>query len=150
MSKCVFCHFKIGSGKIKLPNLYQVGDFVLLKKPPDTVHQRFHKLLPKYYPEPYRIVRRTETNAFLIPFTKEYFKTRLKHEGKIHKKLMCHGKGDETQTSYQSIGLMDLSIDEKNHFSIFLMFARIYTRYYTGRNFGTCSSGYYSRFYSGL
>ena len=102
-----------GSSPPQLPNLYQVGDFVLLKKPPDAVHQRFYKLLPKYYPEPYRIVRRTETNAFLIPYTKEYFKSRLKREGKVHKNLCVMAKVTRLKPVQNPLVLMDLTIDEK-------------------------------------
>ena len=65
---------------------FKAGTFVLLRK--KAVQSRHMiKANPVYYSQPFRILRRTETNAVIVPFGLGYLKKRFKYEGDIPKNL---------------------------------------------------------------
>ena len=65
---------------------FQPGSFVLLRK--KAVQPRhMMKSNTVYHSTPFRILRRTTTNAILVPFGLGYLKQRFKHEGQVPKNL---------------------------------------------------------------
>ena len=64
---------------------FKRGDFVLLKKINISTPRHLHKAQPLFHTTIYRIIRRTRTNAYLIPFNKKFMQNRLKFESKIPK-----------------------------------------------------------------
>ena len=72
---------------IQQPETFYKGQFVLLKKKSIGPSRIGHKLRPIYHQQPFRIVRRTVTNALLVPYGKKSFKERFFREGEIPKKL---------------------------------------------------------------
>ena len=76
---------------IKSPNnpsydKFQPGSFVLLKKK-GTQPRHMIKSNTLYHSTPFRILRRTTTNAVIVPFGLGYLKQRFKHEGQVPKNL---------------------------------------------------------------
>ena len=67
---------------------FKRGDFVLLKKITISKARNLHKARPIYHKTVYRIVRRTKTNAYLIPYTKKFMQNRLKFESKIPRNMV--------------------------------------------------------------
>ena len=67
------------------PTKFRVGQFVLLRKLKQSGPRHGIKLRPKYFSEPFRIIRIFRTNALLVPYNKILFKKRVKGEGSIFK-----------------------------------------------------------------
>ena len=66
---------------------FKKGDFVLLKKMSVGTPRNMHKFQPLYHKQIYRIIKRTRTNALLVPYTKKFIQNRLKQEGQVPKNM---------------------------------------------------------------
>ena len=65
---------------------FKAGTFVLLRKK-GVQPRHMIKANPVYHTQPFRILRRTQTNAIIVPFGLGYLKKRFKYEGDTPKNL---------------------------------------------------------------
>ena len=97
----------------QLPNKYQVGDFVLLRKIKIQGPRHGIKLKRIFHEEPYRIIRRYKTNVMLVPYTKRFMKQRLKGEGKVTKNMAVLAKISRLKPIQNPLRMLNLTISEK-------------------------------------
>ena len=97
----------------QLPHNYKVGDFVLLKQLKIQGPRPGMKLKPLYYPDPYRIIRRYETNVMLVPYTKRLMTNRIKGEGRITKNMCTLARISRLRPITNPLRMMDLKVSEK-------------------------------------
>ena len=99
--------------KDQLPR-FSAGDFVLLKKLKENASRNLAKARPLYHRQVFRIIKRTQCNAFLVPFTKRFMQERLKNEGKITKNM----KALKFKTSQEYLASFRLNLVPKYAFTI--------------------------------
>ena len=91
---------------------YSPGDFVLLRKL--SVGPRpMAKARPLYHSQPFRIVKRTQTNAILVPFGLKFIKKRYKFEGDIPKNLCTLQRISHLKPLTNPFKLLKLSLSQK-------------------------------------
>ena len=91
---------------------YSKGDFVLLKKL--SVGPRpMAKARPVYHSQPFRIIKRTQTNAVLVPFGLKFLKKRYKYEGDIPKNYCTLQKISHLKPLKNPFKLLKLKCSEK-------------------------------------
>ena len=75
------------NNEIQQTTTFFKGQFVLVRKNKfSNTHVR-HKIKPSYDSTIYRIVRRSRTNAVIVPYNKKFIESRFKTEGDIPKKI---------------------------------------------------------------
>ena len=92
---------------------FKRGDFVLLKKINISTPRHLHKAQPLFHTTIYRIIRRTRTNAYLIPFNKKFMQNRLKFESKIPKNMVTLQRLSNLKKVKNILPLLNLSISQK-------------------------------------
>ena len=97
----------------QLPHKYNVGDFVLLRKIKISGPRHGIKLKKVYHDEPFRIVRRYKTNVMLVPYSRRYFKNRIKNEGKITKNMAVIARISRLKPILNPLHMLNLTISEK-------------------------------------
>ena len=97
----------------QLSQLYKKGDFVLLRKLAIGGPRNLHKVKPVYHSQPYRILKRTKTNAIIFPFTKRFLQNRFKGEGKIPKNYCSLQKISNLKPIRNVYKLLNLSITQR-------------------------------------
>ena len=91
---------------------FQPGTFVLLRK--KAVQPRHMiKANPVYHSTPFRILRRTPTNAIIVPFGLGYMKKRFKHEGDVPKNLCTLQRLSNLKPIKNPFKLLRLSFSQK-------------------------------------
>ena len=91
---------------------FQPGTFVLLRKlGVEPGHMK--KGRPVYHKEPFRILKRTETNAIIVPFGLGYLKQRFKYEGDIPKNLCTMQRLTHLKPIPNPFKLLKLSLPQK-------------------------------------
>ena len=91
---------------------FKVGAFVLLKKL-NIGPRALHKAKAIYHSSVFRIIRRTETNAVLIPFGISFLRKRYKSEGDIPKSLCFLQKISNLRPIRNPYKFLRLSFNQK-------------------------------------
>ena len=100
------------NNEIQQKDVYKVGSFVLLKK--KAVGPRMlHKLKPIYHRTPYRILRRTRTNAVIFPYGIQFSQKRFKQEGEIPKNMCTLARLSNLKPISNGNKLLGLSLSQK-------------------------------------
>ena len=98
--------------KVSQYHQFQPGTFVLLRKlGVEPGHMK--KGRPVYHKEPFRILKRTETNAIIVPFGLGYLKQRFKYEGDIPKNLCTMQRLTHLKPIPNPFKLLKLSLPQK-------------------------------------
>ena len=71
------------------------------------------KANPVYHSQPFRILRRTETNAVIVPLGLGYLKKRFKYEGDIPKNLCTLQRLSNLKPIKNPFKLLKLSFSQK-------------------------------------
>ena len=88
------------------------GTFVLLRKL-SVQPRHMIKANTVYHTQPYRILRRTPTNAVLVPFGLGYLKRRFKYEGDVPKNLCTLQRLSNLKPIKNPFKLLKLSFSQK-------------------------------------
>ena len=92
---------------------FKRGDFVLLKKITISKARNLHKAKPIYHKTIYRIIRRTKTNAYLLPYTKKFMQNRLKFESKIPRNMVTLQRLSNLKKIHNILPLLNLSLTQQ-------------------------------------
>ena len=88
------------------------GTFVLLRKL-SVQPRHMMKANPVYHTQPFRIIRRTPTNAVIVPFGLGFMKKRFKYEGDIPKNLCTLQRLTNLKPIRNPFKLLKLSFSQK-------------------------------------
>ena len=89
------------------------GQFVLVRKHKFSQTNIRHKIKPNYDDTVYRIVKRSRTNAIIVPYTKKFIQSRFKTEGDIPKKMCTMARLQHLKPVKNIYSLLKLNVTDQ-------------------------------------